>query len=173
MTIGYIAVAGAVIAVTFAAMTDDTRADVDEICRLKYRYVRLLDTKQWDEFAACFAPGATSDYGGLSFDSPDATVAYMRENLGEGVLTMHHVHHPEIDVDGDTATGRWYLHDKVVVDAFRFALEGAAIYEDRYVRTADGWRIAHTGYQRTYELTWSLDDVPSLKVNGPGSHTHA
>jgi hypothetical protein len=151
----------------------DLRDDLEAISRLKYRYLRLLDTKQWDEFAECFAPGATADYAGLAFADPAALVDYMRTNVGEGVLTMHTVHHPEIDVDGDTATGRWYLHDKVIVDAFRFALEGAAIYDDRYVRTADGWRIAHTGYTRTFELTWSLDDPGGVKVGGPGSHTHA
>ncbi|UMG94527.1 nuclear transport factor 2 family protein [Nocardioides sp. TF02-7] len=149
------------------------RADVDAICRLKYRYLRLLDTKQWDEFGRCFAPGATADYAGLAFDDPVALVDYMRANVGEGVITMHTVHHPEIDVDGDTATGRWYLHDKVLVDAFRFALEGAAIYADRYVRTADGWRIAHTGYERTFELSWSLDDPAGARLTGPGTHTHA
>jgi len=154
----------------------DHRADVEAITRLKYRYLRLLDTKQWDEFATCFAPEATADYGGLAFDGPAALVDYMRDNVGEGVITMHQAHHPEIDLDPedpDRATGTWYLHDKVIVDAFRFALEGGAIYEDRYVRTADGWRIAHTGYTRTFELTWSLDDPAGLKVGGPGAHTHA
>lgn len=157
-------------------MSDRSLRDVEEICRLKYRYVRCLDTKRWDDFQACFAADGTGDYGGLAFDDPGALTAYLRENVGEGVITMHHVHHPEIDLDQqdpDAATGRWYLQDKVIVEAFRFALEGAAIYEDRYVRTADGWRIAHTGYTRTFELTWSLDDLPSLKVGGPGSHTHA
>lgn len=160
---------------TTVAAVSATVDDVEAICRLKYRYVRLLDTKQWDEFGECFAPDATADYAGLTFEGPAAVVDYMRANLGEGTITMHHVHSPEIDLDPadpDRATGRWYLHDKVIVEAFRFALEGAAFYEDRYVRTADGWRIAHTGYARTYELTWSLDDTPSLKVGGPGSHTH-
>jgi hypothetical protein len=142
--------------------------DVAAICRLKYRYMRLLDTKQWDEFATLFAEDATADYNGLVFDTPTSLVDYMRNNLGEGFITMHQVHHPEIDVDEDTASGHWYLHDKVIVDAFRFGLEGAAIYTDRYVRTADGWRIQHTEYERTYELTWSLDDPAGIKVNGPG-----
>lgn len=149
------------------------RDDIDEICRLKYRYVRLLDTKQWDEFATCFAPGSTADYGGLTFEDPEGLVRYMKENVGEGVITLHQVHHPEIEVDGDTATGTWYLQDKVVVPAFEFVLEGAAFYEDRYVRTAEGWRIAHTGYERTYEMTHSLGDLPSVKVGGVGSHTSA
>jgi hypothetical protein len=146
--------------------------DIEQICQLKYRYLRTLDTKQWDEFAACFLPEATGDYNGLLFEDRAALVTYMRENLGEGMLTMHQVHHPEIAVEGDVATGRWYLQDKVIVPAFQFMLEGAAFYEDRYRRTAAGWRVAHTGYRRTFEITYNLADLPGFKVNGPGEHTH-
>jgi hypothetical protein len=147
--------------------------DITAISQLKYRYLRTLDTKAWDEFEACFLPEATGDYNGLVFDDRAALVSYMRENLGEGLITMHQVHHPEITVDGDTATARWYLHDKVFVEAFRFMLEGAAFYDDRYVRTPEGWRVAHTGYRRTFEATYNLDDLPGFKLNGPGVHTHA
>lgn len=146
--------------------------DVDEICRLKYRYLRTLDTKRWDEFAGCFVPEATGDYNGLVFEDRAALVAYMRENLGEGRITLHQAHHPEIDVDGDTATGRWYLQDKVIVPEYSFMLEGAAFYDDRYVRTAEGWRVAHTGYRRTFEMTYNLADLPGVAVKGPGEHTH-
>ena len=138
--------------------------DIDEISHLKYRYLRTLDTKQWGEFAACFIPEATADYNGLEFTDRDALASYMEANLGEGFITMHQVHHPEIVVDGDTATGRWYLQDKVIVPAFQFMLEGAAFYDDRYVRTPDGWRIAHTGYRRTYEMSMSTADLASYKV---------
>ena len=115
--------------------------DIDEIRQLKYRYLRTLDTKQWDEFEACFLPEVTADYNGLAFADRAALVGYMRENLGPGMITMHQVHHPEITVDGDPATGRWYLQDQVIVEAFTFMLEGAAFYEDRYVRTPEGWRV--------------------------------
>ena len=64
------------------------------------------------------------------------------------------------DVDGDGATGRWYLEDRVISEEWRFVLEGAAFYEDRYVRTAGGWRVAHTGYRRTFEMTYDLADLP-------------
>lgn len=147
--------------------------DITAIAQLKYRYLRALDTKQWDEFEACFQPEATGDYNGLVFDDRAALVAYMREHLGEGMLTLHQAHHPEITVEGDTATGRWYLQDKVIVEAFKFMLEGAAFYDDRYVRTADGWRIAHTGYRRTFEMSYDLADLPGVKITGPGVHTHA
>lgn len=146
--------------------------DITAISQLKYRYLRTLDTKDWDAFRDCFLPDATGDYNGLAFADRDELVAYMRENLGEGLLTMHQVHHPEIEVDGDTATARWYLQDKVIVPAFSFMLEGAAFYADRYARTPDGWRVSHTGYRRTFEITYDLADLPGTKVKGPGEHTH-
>lgn len=146
-------------------------SDISEIEQLKYRYMRLLDTKQWDEFATCFSDDATADYGGITFSSPGELVDYMRNNLPAEIITMHTVHHPEITVADGEATGRWYLHDKVFAPSFEFALEGAAFYEDRYVRTPQGWRIAHTGYQRTWELTTSLKDQPSAKLKGAGGPT--
>jgi hypothetical protein len=139
--------------------------DLESIKQLKYRYLRTLDLKRWDEFADVFVPGATGDYGeGLSFGSRDELVAFMRECLGPQMITVHHCHHPEITVDGDRATGVWYLEDKVVMPELRLILEGAAFYEDRYTRTEHGWRIEHTGYRRTYEATVSMDDLPSYLV---------
>jgi SnoaL-like domain len=138
--------------------------DLEQIRQLKYRYLRTLDTKQWEEFADCFVPDATADYAGLTFPDRDALVEFMRANLGPDMVTMHHCHHPEIEVDGDTAKGRWYLHDQVISAEHRFRLEGAAFYEDRYVRTHGGWRVSHTGYERTFEATYQLDDTPGFKL---------
>lgn len=146
--------------------------DLRAVEQLKYRYLRTLDTKDWEGFEACFLPEATGDYNGLVFADRAALVDYMRANLGEGMLTLHQVHHPEIEIDGDTATGRWYLQDRVIVSAFDFMLEGASFYEDRYVRTEDGWRVSHTGYRRTHEIHYRLSDQAHLKVTGPGVHKH-
>jgi hypothetical protein len=137
-------------------------ASIEEIKQLKYRYLRTLDLKQWDEFTAVFVPEATGEYGdGLTFTSRKELVGYMRENPVPSVISMHHRHHPEITVDGDTATGTWYLEDQVIVPEQRFVLEGAAFYSDRYLRTGEGWRISHTGYRRTYEATWPWTRSPA------------
>jgi hypothetical protein len=141
--------------------------DIEEIRQLKYRYLRTLDLKRWEEFAECFVPDATGDYAGLTFESRSALVGYMRENLGEGLISMHHAHHPEITLDewgGDRASGRWYLEDKIIVPDLDLVLEGAAFYTDRYVRTTNGWRISHTGYERTFEITLSTADLASYKL---------
>ena len=138
---------------------------VEEIKQLKYRYLRTLDLKRWDEFAQVFVPEATGEYGeGLSFGSRDELVCFMRDSLGPQMVTLNQCHHPEISVKDDRATGVWYLEDRVLMPEHRLVLEGAAFYEDRYVRTGDGWRIEHTGYRRTYEATMSMDDLPSYEL---------
>jgi len=145
-------------------------AALEEIRRLKYRYLRCVDLKLWDEIADVFTPGATVDYGTLALGQPirltgrDEIVAFLRDQLGPGIITVHFATQPEIDVDGDQASGTWSFEDTVIATEYRVLVKGAAFYQDRYARGGDGrWRIAHTGYVRTYEVMMSLDDVPSLK----------
>lgn len=139
--------------------------DIDEIKQVKYRYLRALDTKNWDDFAATLTEDVVGDYGTsmggdqLKFSDRDALVQYMRTSLGPQIITEHRVDHPEIDVDGDEATATWYLQDRVIGADFNFMLIGAAFYRDRYRRTADGWRISATGYDRTYDATMSLENL--------------
>ena len=141
-------------------------ADAEAIRALKYAYLRSLDLKQWDEFESLFLPEATGSYAELTFGSRAEIVDYMRANLGPDLITFHQAHHPEIQVDGDTATATWYLHEKVFVPAYDVAIEGAAFYSDRMVRTEEGWRFAHVGYRRTFESSWTMSAVPgwSFKV---------
>jgi hypothetical protein len=138
---------------------------LEELRRLKYRYLRTLDLKQWDEFADTLAPDVAASYGPkLRFDGRAAVVDFMRNWLTPAIITVHHVHHPELEVDGDRATGTWYLDDKVIILEHRMLLTGAAFYEDEYTRTDGVWRIARTGYIRSYEAVQSLDDIPSWKL---------
>ncbi|HYB80114.1 MAG TPA: nuclear transport factor 2 family protein [Mycobacterium sp.] len=136
-------------------------ADIEAIKLLKYRYLRALDTKHWDDFADTLTDDVIGDYGSsvgeeLHFTNRVDLVNYMRKALGPAVITEHRVTHPEITVTGDEASGIWYLQDRVIVADFNFMLIGAAFYRDRYRRTDDGWKISTTGYDRTYEATMSL-----------------
>ncbi|HEY2307407.1 MAG TPA: nuclear transport factor 2 family protein [Streptosporangiaceae bacterium] len=143
---------------------------LEEIRRVKYRYLRCVDLKLWDEIAEVFTADATVDYGTRALGEPiqlrgrEEIVAFLRKSLGPGIITVHFASQPEIDVDGVTATGTWSFEDTVIATEYRVVIQGAAFYEDRYARGEDGrWRISHTGYVRTYEVMMSLDDVPSLK----------
>ena len=146
-------------------------AALEEIRRLKYRYLRCVDLKLWDEIADVFTADATADYGTPSAGRPlklasrDEIVTFLRESLGSGIITLHAAGQPEIEIDGDTATGTWRFEDTVIATEFKVVITGAAFYEDRYRRCEDGaWRISHIGYERIYEATMSLDDLPSWKL---------
>ncbi len=145
--------------------------ELEKIRRLKYRYLRCVDLKRWDEISDVFTPDATADYGTPSAGRPlqlasrDEIVTFLRDSLGNGIITLHSAGQPEIDIDGDTATGTWRFEDTVIATEFKVVITGAAFYEDRYRRCDDGaWRISRTGYERIYEATMSLEDLPSWKL---------
>src|SRR5262245_36652378 len=125
--------------------------DIDEIQQVKYRYLRALDTKNWDDFAATLTEDVIGRYDASiveehNFTERDSLVDFMRTSMPANIVTEHRVTHPEITVDGDEASATWYLQDRVIVAEFNFMLIGAAFYHDRYRRTADGWKICQTGY---------------------------
>lgn len=138
-------------------MTLDHVVDLEEIRQLKYRYARLLDTKDWDALAGLFVPDATASYSGgqLSFDGRDAIMGFLRQTLGSAsILTSHVMTQPEVELTGpDEARGTWALADVVILTepAPGMTVRGASFYSDRYVRTPAGWRFAHTGYRRVWE----------------------
>ena len=144
---------------------------LEEIKRLKYRYLRAVDLKLWHVLADTVTEDAIGDYGTEAAGSKlhligrEEILKFMRENLGPGIITTHFAGQPEIDVDGDTATGTWGFEDTVIATEFKTIIRGAAFYEDTYRRESDGvWRISRTGYIRSYEAMQSLDDTPSWRL---------
>lgn len=143
--------------------------DLEAIKRLKYRYQRCLDTKQWDELRECFTEDAQAAYssGKFSFEGRDAILKFLSGAMGgESFHSSHQVSQPEIDlVDENTAVGRWCLVDHVIDTKFDITIRGAAFYEDEYRRGDDGaWRISKTGYTRTYEEMYSRASIDGIKL---------
>ena len=135
-------------------MTVQLLLDLRECEQLKYRYCRLLDQKRFDELGELLLADCTVAYGGgaITLQGRASVTAYLHQAMGDtSMLTSHIVSHPEIQVDGDAATASWVLHDVVILQDAALAIRGASYYDDRYVRTDEGWRIAHTGYRRLYE----------------------
>lgn len=144
--------------------------DVAAIHALKYRYLRTLDLKKWDEFADTLCEDIVANYGShagdreLTFTGRDAVVEYMSGAMGSFLTSVHSVSHPEIEVDGDEANGTWLLQDVVLLPAQKLEIRGAAYYRDRYRREGGVWRLAQTGYERIYETVTSYEDQRGYKV---------
>jgi hypothetical protein len=127
--------------------------DVEEIRRLKVRYFEACDggfggarSHVPDEIAGTFAEDGVWDGGSYGRRAGRAAIAGFYEDTAQ-VLAFTVLSEPAIDVDGDRGTGRWnvlvYSQSEV-----RGAVLVGGVHHDEYVRTADGWRIAHTRFER-------------------------
>lgn len=149
-----------------AATTD--LAEIEAIKRLKYKYFRCLDRKEWESMAECFAEDAETafDSGKYSFQGRDAIMGFLKEGLGSPkAISMHHGHHPEIDILSPTsARATWYLEDIVIFLEANLTLHGAGFYSDEYVKIDGQWKIQRTGYERTFEEMTARDAVSSTRT---------
>ena len=128
-------------------MTGDTEA----ITALLVRYATAVDTRDWDLFRACFTGDAVTDYesvgawtnlGELSAFMEDAHVGFGDSN--------HMLTNVAVDVEGDTATARCYVHVVLTfLDAGAGWVDVVGRYDDTLVRNPSGWRIA----TRTFRVT--------------------
>lgn len=116
--------------------------DVEEIKKLKARYFRGLDSKDWDLYASVFAEDVHVDLsrsGGPEYRGRKDFVAYARGL--KLVQSVHHGHMPEIELTSETtATGIWSMED------FNFWEDGSqnhgyGHYLETYEKTDGQWRI--------------------------------
>ncbi|MCP4035423.1 MAG: nuclear transport factor 2 family protein [bacterium] len=149
-------------------MTPEDLVEIELIKQVKYKYMRCVDRKLWDELPECFTQDASCAYsaGKYSQQGRDAICAWLEQSMGSKTFhSSHRVHHPEIRLtSATTATGTWALEDVVIDTGFEISLHGAAFYEDRYAKEDGEWKIEHTGYTRTFEQMQSRKDVPGLKL---------
>ncbi len=141
---------------------------IEEIKRLKYKYMRCVDMKLWEEMETVFIPEATCAYsaGHYSYDSRAAIIDWLKKGMDrDGFHSTHSVHQPEIEFEGeDRAKGIWKIEDIVLDTDFDIMISGAAFYHDRYVKRDGTWLIEHTGYDRIWEQMESRKDRPSMKL---------
>lgn len=117
--------------------------DVEAIKRLKHRYPDACDRGyDADTLAALFAADAVWD-GGLfgRYEGREAIRDFFRGVSSDIVFAMYYMMNPIIDVDGDLATGTWYLFQTCTFAEGNTPIWGAARYDEEYVREADGWKF--------------------------------
>jgi hypothetical protein len=128
------------------------------VARVKARYFRHIDRKEWEGFRELFVDDVeidvTDDMQAVGLDrsrgrstGADGFVRRVARML-DGVVTVHHGHMPEIDVLGpDSARAIWAMEDRLEFPDGRVT-EGAGHYFEEY-RCVDGaWKIARLRLSR-------------------------
>lgn len=126
-------------------MSAHTASDRQSIQELRANYSHTIDhgiqSGEWDEFLALYTDDAIVDYPQETLQGPQEIETFA-EGLQEAYeFTMHTAQMPRVKVDGDEATGEWYL---VVFYAAADGSEGYALgrYEDNYRVVDDEWKFS-------------------------------
>ena len=139
----------------------DRQAIVD-VC---INYALALDSRDWARLRSCFTETAVADYGGLgSSDGYEAIEQTCRAAVEPLTASQHLLGNHLVAVAGDSATGTSYFQAQHVreglVGGEHYVVAGR--YEDHFVRTPEGWRIAH----RTLAVMWTAGNPAILGQGG-------
>ncbi len=126
-------------------MTQETMlrwlVDIEQIKQLKHRYCAYCD-EQYDPegIAGLFAEDGVWEGGPFGrAEGRDGIRQFFGDVSKQVEFANHYVTNPIIDIDGDSATGRWDLWQPMVMTEGPAALWLVAKYREQYVRSGDQW----------------------------------
>ena len=114
-------------------------SDRDEIVDLVHRYSDAVSRKDPAQWAATWADDARWDLGkGRVTTGKADIVAFWQHAVDQLAQVVQMVHNGTVAVDGDTATGRWYVSEHL---SRNNGLRGVLLawYDDTYVRVDGQW----------------------------------
>jgi hypothetical protein len=135
-------------------MDIQTVIDKQAIHDLQVRYSWALDRNDYDDLDYVFTPDVVADY---AHAGQHTNVEQVKQACHDALVELDSSHHQNgnhwADIDGDSATAGCYFR----VHLFRSNAPGGDYlrmggrYEDKVMRTAEGWRI----YHRSISIDWS------------------
>ena len=126
-----------------------------EIQDLMVAYSHAIDFKNFDELDDVFTPDAFIDYtvfGGPKGPYPEVK-QFLKDQMPIFSSYYHMISTSKIELEGDTATGVTVCHNPMVLpgkDESETVFVCGLWYHDKFVRTADGWRIKERIEEKTY-----------------------
>ena len=126
--------------------------DITAITATINLYAVAVDTLHWELFDRVFTPDIAIDFGGpAAFAGLDTLKAAFAAIHAPFRATQHFTSNHHIAVSGDEATCLSYVRGVFVRDVPGGAMfESTGWYDDRLVRTPEGWRISW----RASRMTW-------------------
>ena len=124
---------------SFASTPRPDVSDRDDIADLVHRYSDAVCRKDRAQWAATWAEDAHWDLGKGRISTGKADIVELwQRSVDQLVQVVQMVHNGTVTVDGDTATGRWYVSEHVSRSNGALGIM-LAWYDDTYVRVDDQW----------------------------------
>ena len=134
--------------------------DIEQIRRLKAQYFAHCDDNyNPDALAEMFVEDAVWGVGFWGkFEGREAIRGFFSDVSKSRPFAVHWGMNPIIEVNGDTATGIWYLFMASTVGEGNYAMWSSGRYDEEYVRVDGQWKIKYlkmTSFFRTpYDQGW-------------------
>jgi 3-phenylpropionate/cinnamic acid dioxygenase small subunit len=131
-----------------AAVDPAVHAAVSEVL---VRYATGIDQRDWATFRTCFTPDVVADYGDIGvWHGVDEIAEWMEQTHALMGRTLHRITNVVVQpgADRNEALARSYVQVVLVfgADSSSGGVRADGTYDDRLVRTDDGWRIAQRSY---------------------------
>lgn len=130
----------------------DELRDKDAIIGVAIAYTWALDMRNFHELDAVFTPDANGMLHGVECTGRDAIKTRISTAVSQFDVTQHFLGNHQVTIDGDTATHRCQMQGVHV----KRGTEGgdnywiSGYYDDKLVRTPEGWRITFRLMQGTW-----------------------
>lgn len=126
-------------------MRTEDRLDINDVLSI---YATAIDTRDWEMLRSVLTDHAVLDY--TSSGGPrggfEECVGWLEASLSGFTMTQHLVTNVIVNDDGpDAATSSSYVHCPLGIDKGEGRQDlffSGGGYDDRLVKTSDGWRIA-------------------------------
>jgi len=154
-------------------MTTSEQASIDELAvrQLAAAYSDAVNRGSVEDMAATYA-----DDGVLSaFGAPDVVgraniLATFKEMYSGYRWIFQMTHSGTIEIVGDQAWSRWWVSEQSQSNSGKGG-EFLGVYQDRVIRTAEGWRFAQRILQGVYlgrrEFEGKVFDRPAIQERPP------
>lgn len=138
-------------------------SDRFEITDLLTDYCSAVDSKNIDAFDLIFTQDACIDYSKAGGPRTDLKTIkkFLQDNLGD-LPRQHSISNIKIQINGDSADVRCLCFNPLELPSQGNTLEIALWglwYDDKFIRTPDGWRIQERITQPCYN--WKLQRLNS------------
>ncbi len=129
------------------------------LCNAKAQYCRLLDSKQWQAWSDLWTDDFELDTDGAGnmpiVKGKEAALTQIKSSI-EHAKTCHHVHNPEINIEGDRAHVIWAMQDRVLWNDDKPSLLGFGHYHEQWIKIAGAWKLQKLKLTRLH-----IDMIPA------------
>lgn len=139
--------------------------DIEEIKKIKAKYCYYQDQHRSEDFISLFTEDAELDFRPLLAEKMVGKEAFAplfaKENMVNWQrMARHQLSNPIIEVNGDKATGIWYMFGvaTLIAPGKDIAIVEQLTYEDEFVKENGKWKISRlrgeTAFISPYEEGW-------------------